>query len=364
MKPLHTARSAELNDPAEEPADSAGDPEAPLVAEDDAHEEIDLDEDVYGASFFTIAFDSYELFAGQDHDGLSLGLNAYRMFFTLMLLLANYALQLGLLTWITLYVALPSVHRAETLYKRYHAEVFVDEEFQVDLWDKWEGRDMLCSIAFSQYWFMFAILSLWWVSMSIEVKRTMQLYFRLSEIPVAKDIKETIATFDSPERKNLVYKLTREVRVLLYVTLVLPKLAIATVLLVVGSVWLAATDSFSDLVLNSVALGFVINIDELIYDGLIPHTMKNNIRITKVWKPGEKEDKLHEELIKKAYRDATLIFLSVVLGVALYMSPYGQGVPMLGIFPTYQHDTLACPRLWQQKTAQVCTPGQPCFPLS
>jgi hypothetical protein len=368
--PLRSSRSAEF---AENPSGGTNTPErgpdpevgCPIPNLLDDHEEISLDPDVYDASFFSITFDSYELFTGLDRDGISLWVNVYRMFFTLLLLLANYALQLGLLCWISMFVALPSVHRAQTVYQSYHAVVFEQGEFQQHLWEAWEPerREALCSVAFSQYWFMFAILSIWWITMSNEVKRTMQLFFRIADIPSTGDIQEMLCRVDEPERKNFVMKLTVNVRIVLNVTLVIPKLAIALLLLTVGTVWLAATDSYSDLVLNSVALGFVINIDELIFEGLIPQTMKNNIAITKVWKGGEAEDKLHEDQIKRAYRDATLIFLTVVLGVAFYMSSYGQSIPWIGIFPKFNHDDLACPSWWSERTKEVCTRGQNCFPF-
>ena len=55
------------------------------------------------------------------------------------------------------------------------------------------------------------------------------------------------------------------------------RLAIACLLLVSGAEWLAYTTSMSDMLLNAVALEFVLNIDELVFEALGPLQLKNVI---------------------------------------------------------------------------------------
>ena len=56
-------------------------------------------------------------------------------------------------------------------------------------------------------------------------------------------------------------KITTPIRWALYLILLLPTMAISMTLLTISTVWLAATDSFADLILNAIALEFVSAID-------------------------------------------------------------------------------------------------------
>jgi len=329
---------------------------------DDA-EQIDLDEDVYGAVIFSLVYDSYELLTGVDYDGLDWRVNAYRIFFCLLLLCCNYLLQIGLLVIIYTYVALPSMSNAQRVYQSYHAEVFVSGDFQQDLWDKWDGADDLCNIAFGNYWFMFMILTLWWINMVIEVRKTVELYNSFAGLGNTTNPHTIISRVKDPEKLNLILNLTVWIRAVLYTLLILPKFIIAAFLLVVGTIWLASTDSFENLVLNSVALGFLINIDETIFAGLVPKTMKKNIAITKIVNLSVSAEAGYLLEVMRRYRDSTLCFIAVVGGVGFYMSSWGQMIPGIGIFPGYLKDTSPCSSWWGKKALEVCAYGTECFKL-
>lgn len=328
-------------------------------------EMIDLDEDVYGAIVYTITFDWFELLTGRDYDGLDTRVNAYRMVFCSLMLIGNYALQLGLLYIIYWYVAAPSRTNAQKIYQNYHAEVFVKGEFQQHLWEKFDGADDLCNIAFGNYWFMYAILGLWWISMVIEVRKTELLYLRFRSLENTTDPTTIITRIETPEKTNLILNLTWQMRAVLYTIIIIPRVIIAAGLLFVGTVWLAATDSFENLVLNSVALSFLINIDEIIFAGLVPYTMKKNINITKLVNINLHVVEGHLLQIVRGYRDSTLWLIFVVAGVAFYLSSYGQAIHGFGVFPGYLADTFGCQGWWRDKVEPVCKRGMTdCFKMS
>jgi len=328
-------------------------------------EMIDLDEDVYGAIVYTITFDWFELLTGRDYDGLDTRVNAYRMFFCLLLLIGNYCLQFFLLYIIYWYVAAPSRTNAQKIYKHYHAEVFVKGEFQQHLWEKFDGADDLCNIAFGNYWFMYAILGLWWISMVIEVRKTELLYLRFRSLENTTDPTTIITRIEMPDKLNLILNLTCQMRAVLYTIIIIPRVIIACGLLFVGTVWLAATDSFENLVLNSVALSFLINIDEIIFAGLVPYTMKKNINITKLVNINLHVVEGHLVQIVRGYRDSTLWLIFVIGGVAFYLSSYGQNIWGFGVFPGYLGDTFGCPGWWKEKVQPVCERGMTdCFKMS
>ena len=75
-----------------------------------------------------------------------------------------------------------------------------------------------------------------------------------------------------------VKKITTPIRWALYLILLLPKMAISMTLLTIRTVWLAATDSFADLILNAIALEFVSAIDELLFEAMLPASSRAILR--------------------------------------------------------------------------------------
>merc|ERR1712070_780939 len=72
------------------------------------------------------------------------------------------------------------------------------------------------------------------------------------------------------ELECLIVCMTMRVKILLFVFIFVPKIVIAIFLSCVGSVWLMASENVSDLILNSLALSFVTNVDELICTVFFP----------------------------------------------------------------------------------------------
>jgi len=340
----------------------------------DDGEYIDIDDDVYGAAMFSVTFDFFEMFSGKDHDGLGIHLNIYRVCFVLFLLLANYVLQLGMLAWVYLYVALPQVHEAQSTYRNYHADLFDVEHGKVvghfgKRWDEWSQVDELCNLAFSNFWFMYAIICLWWILMLTEVRKTERMWRKFRQLKSTQTADEMIVKLEiDGEVTSLVMKLTTFTRFTLYFALLLPKLIIAVALTVVGTVWLTASTGFSDLILNSVALEFIICIDEILFEGLLPESIKQHIANTKLVIPKPKKTgddnvdaQIHEKKITQGYHRSTMYCFVIIGGVYLFMT-YGQYVPIVGVFPGYLNDA-GCPIWWKQHTERVCKPGVECFPI-
>merc|ERR1719198_678338 len=75
---------------------------------------------------------------------------------------------------------------------------------------------------------------------------------------------------DADDDKIMIIGLTPCVRVVTIAVIILPKFAIGFGLTCLGMIWLTATQSFSELILNSLALEFVISIDDHLFDALLP----------------------------------------------------------------------------------------------
>lgn len=67
-----------------------------------------------------------------------------------------------------------------------------------------------------------------------------------------------------------------------YLFVLLPKYAIALTLLVLGAGFIVNTDSNENLILNALALGFIIELDEMIYEGLIGTRLRQFVEKTPV----------------------------------------------------------------------------------
>jgi hypothetical protein len=333
--------------------------------------EVDLPDDIYGAAMFSFVFDFYDIFGGggENADDLHDSMNILRLIFITIVLLFNYTLQMGMLYWIYVYVVAPSVHTVESVYQKYHRDVFDAEgKYDHDKWKKWDegDKDSLCGIAFASYWFMFAILCLWCYTMLIENRKTERLMKSVKAVEDCTDMKDMIQK--SADGVPQIVKLTKPMDWLIFLVIMVPKMIIGMGLLVIGCVWLMATDSFADLILNAVALEFVVAIDNVLFEAALPLTVAEKVAETKFFikdtSPAQKDarEKYQKDKTVMGYYRSITYFFGVWVFVALMMS-YGQYIPYLGVFPNYAHDA-ECPSYQARISSRICMQGEECFPFS
>jgi len=80
--------------------------------------------------------------------------------------------------------------------------------------------------------------------------------------------------------------LTPVTRFSIFVLVLLPRMTIILAVMLMGCVWLTATDRFDSLILNALALEFVVNVDNLLYTMFFPVSMHNQVENMKVAMPG------------------------------------------------------------------------------
>ena len=133
-------------------------------------------------------------------------------------------------------------------------------------------------------------------------------------------------------------KITTPIRWALYLILLLPKMAISMTLLTIRTVWLAATDSFADLILNAIALEFVSAIDELLFEAMLPASISGDLEETKLWRKQKPLTAAENEAkILGGYKRSCMYFFGTMIAVYCY-TMYGQSLPIIGVFPGYAHD--------------------------
>jgi hypothetical protein len=96
----------------------------------------------------------------------------------LCVLAGNFALQAGMLYWIYSFVVAPSVHSVQSVYQKYHAEVFDENgKYLSENWEDFEEKADLCGIG---------ILCLWWATMLKEMRKNERLWRNVKSLEATK----------------------------------------------------------------------------------------------------------------------------------------------------------------------------------
>jgi len=305
-----------------------------------------LDADVYGAGVYTIIHDTQECLkqvGSARSDGLSEPANMLRVSFSLFGLLINFVMQISLLFFSYKYAVLPSVRHVQVTYREYHAKCFdTNGVYNSTKWDLWDGKDHLCNMVFSNSTFLYIMLVLWWMTMLYEIRECERLFRLVHRLKQPTSVTRT-RTVDGEER---VMQLACPARYAIYVLIWLPRLFVSCCLLVLGTMWLASTACVEDLILNSVALEFVLEVDKTLFGTILPAGVGKrieNLRLAHFKDPNPS----HAYLRSLAYVAFNFG------GVVLYLSPIGQRIPYVNVLPQYANDAL-CPKFWAEQGNRLC----------
>jgi len=325
-------------------------------------EEIEIDEDVYGVAIFSIIHDGTEILSDKNRDHVSLPVNVFRMVFSIVMLLTNFVLQVLMLVLAYQRVVAPSVHKVQSVYKQYRENCYEEGIFRLHRWQDYDEEDKrhLCHMVFGSFWFIYGILFLWWGVMITEVRKNERLVRIINNLGRAVNPDEMFVVGAGREGCDLIVRLTPPVRAFLYGILLLPKFVINFVLLVLGTMWLAATDKFEDLILNAVALEFVISIDELLFRAFIPVSVKQAMTQVRLWNQTEGEPgKFDPHTIVLGLMSSTGWYFVCIIGIPIFLT-FGQSIPFIGVMPGFAND-IDCTDFWASKTQRLCHMDEECF---
>jgi len=360
------AKSRESDDPTAEPGtDPTAEP-----AEEFEQVPKELPPDMWGVAILVTIRDLPLILTCQA-DAVS----CIRGFFGISAMAINLWLQVRILYYVNEYIVGQAVHEAQTDYAQFHREVFnEDGSFDHHSWKQWDGPYMrLCNLAMSKVGFTLAVMFIWTARMLGElrcVERLARDLHHIESLPSGKKTADMLLTTTEgesgdEEADHLVY-LSCLARVTIYILVVIPKFLIAVALLLIGCRWLAATESFSDLILNALALEFIICVDELVYDNFAPQVMQERIAITKIIHKHPKgrsaELKLEaKQTVVWAYAKS-ILYMGICFGWAyLYLQIFQQ------VIPGFTHDIQEHCGGWFQKNYEpICDFGttvDQCFPF-
>jgi uncharacterized membrane protein YkgB len=320
----------------------------------------DIPCDCWGALIFVIVKDLPDIYSGR-----AVVEGYVRTLFVFFAFALNYVIQWSLLFYIWKLLMMPGIEATQDVYRDFHADVWTDEgTFNKNAFtDMSRGRkDALCGLALSQGGFLRVFLILW-VSNNVgelrdnwsKTKSTIM----MPALPQGLDTRLMVRDLpQAPLTEYCVCCLNKKTKVGLLLLVWLPQFLIVVVLSLLGSVWLISAQNTADLILNSLALGFVVKVDELIAMSFFPKKMIRDIEDLCLLLPSNPE----EDIDKLMWNRAWAFFQSSFV-VAACMGIVEVIVHFQPVLPHYEYDVhQACLAHINQLTPWCSYWRTDCFP--
>lgn len=271
--------------------------------EDVDGEPIAFDEDVYSLVISDLAHDFERLGLGNAAAGVQIS----RILASIILLFGCISIQVFLLAEIKKFVTAKAVHDIRRAYAAFELGMHGNDPLHCDMTDNgfcrgkpeffdaslFDGLDgdvqaAACRIPLSQPVFFGIILWLWTTTC---LGQFMKLYRQFMCVIVrTTTTTNSHAVYQNPqpddisdeplppdEKTKIIYQLTCRVKALFTIVVFVPRLLIIFDLLWLGCRWLLATNNFGDLILNAVALEFILLLGEMLYVAMAPERNKSDL---------------------------------------------------------------------------------------
>lgn len=268
--------------------------------EEEKRNNTSVSEDTYGCATASLLRDLQRMDQGEGRPGL----RASRLLFSLGLLAMHISLQCFFLYQIKLFVTAQWVHNIRADYSEYELEMYEVGSTQV-LPDgqhrgypkffhpeRFDGLDdglkmRVCSIPFSQPAFFISVLLIWTLTCIAEIRQCWRMFKALIILaPLVESMSDALndskEELPDKERELVVNGLTPSVKFSMTFLIILPRFILTCVMLWLGCRFLAATNDFSELVLNAIALEFLIGIKDLLYMTIVPERNKRDTQKTEI----------------------------------------------------------------------------------
>jgi len=297
--------------------------ERPERAAGEWHEDLEvverepenLDEDVYGAGIAALVRDSYSLVEGKGE----LVLRVSRLASSFLLMAFVVFLQIFVIKQMQALVASRAVTEIRQIYGRYEFVMYgadvthnyltpngfprgLDQQyFDMANFGRLtdEEKDLACNIPFSQMQILVPILFIWTLTIVADLRRCGDLFVRLIlSTPSITSMKDAVV--EGEGECEIVVGLTKEVKALLALTCMIPRWIIDVYLLWLGCRWLCATPNFGDLLLNSVALEFIVLLKDTLFIGVVPDRNKRATQNTLI-QPWQKKEPANYRVFLSAF---------------------------------------------------------------
>jgi len=276
-----------------------------------------MEEDIYGFAATSLIRDTRMMKKG---DG-SFNLRLSRLVMAQLLVFLNVFLQFMLLLNAKIYVTTHHVEEIRNVYDQFEFHMYGSDEshtyltvngkhrgtddkyFKPELFESLpdEVKSQVCRISISHPKFFMIVILIWTLTclgdMKANIDMMWSLVYSTPTIPAMdraiawEGYIEKDATQERQElmarrlqeihnNERLVIGLSWPVKAYLVVFISLPRLLISLCLLWLGSRWLLSTIGFDDIILNAVALEFVLLLKDLLYKTVVPLRNKMDVQYT------------------------------------------------------------------------------------
>jgi hypothetical protein len=257
-----------------------------------------LEENTYMMAIALLVRDLQRVAQGQG----TIGLRTTRIMYALVLLFLTIFLQIALLACVKIYVTPQDVSSIREIYDTYEFTMYgsdkthttltkygnhrgIDGYFQpgnFNILDD-ETKDAVCNIPFAQVFFLELALFIWTVTCFAQFKVCIESFSSLIVMtPVLNSMAYALAAETNKDKtiSHTIVGLTPFIRAFLVIGVYLPWFCTNVFLLWLGCRWLVATDDYGDMILNAVALEFVLKLKELLYLAMVAERSKRDLRNT------------------------------------------------------------------------------------
>lgn len=325
-------------------------PRGPIEEDEsyDLENDYVLPSDMWGATIFMFIYDFHSLLHGHIEHSFRkvIRLRAAVVFF---LSIINVIMQFTAVYMFRLYVVRLEVSKVQESYATFHRDAFFPNgSLDEDIWQQWWSLPPLdnpfvdlCQSAFAFPGFTAVIMFLWSVRMLGEVREIISLQWQMLRFvwahgprgaPLNHGSVETNHVFRFEDNKSIVIeRVTIELNIVIFLFVMLPRFIIAICVFVSGLTWLASAHSIEELILNALALEFIVSIDELIFAQILPRTYAELVQNTKF----EMQQVLPENLRQILQRRWQLIFGYTVMLMAFVWVYFNF---MQEVLPGFNHD--------------------------
>jgi hypothetical protein len=212
----------------------------------------------------------------------------------------NVYVQMSILLEVNELIATPAKAHVADLYKQftYHCYNIDSDDDTANLvysqdvfdsfhaWDEPAVKIQLCKYPLTAPAFFLLILLIWTFYLMHELKQTLYVWWHTLQLDLPVDGGKV--TFLGLGDNFVITHMSRGLKLWISSTVFMPKLCIAVVLWYIGAGWLTATAGIDNLVLNSLALTFICEVDELIFRTCISEVAKSCLDKTKLPLPSFK----------------------------------------------------------------------------
>mmetsp|Transcript_44922 Transcript_44922/g.112970 ORF Transcript_44922/g.112970 Transcript_44922/m.112970 type:complete len:408 (+) Transcript_44922:43-1266(+) len=285
---------------------------------EESSKRVDIPEDAYGAAILAFVRDVPLLCRRSKIAEDVYELAVWSCAFAVVLLVSNLVLQCSILMYVYHYVVALDIAHVQLRYRDFRRHVFDPAgAFQDNLWPDYAHRDELCQIAMWNRPFYYSVLFCWSLVMIIEIKKSEELIRHIWKVPTCDEPSQMLI---KTEKSQFVIAFTRWTRFCIMGTVGIPKIGISITLLWLGCEWLSATIKFESLVMNTVAMAFIVNIDEILFEAVLPRAHRNDVENIDFLMPkttAVDEDYLLQKK-RKSYRKSLFYMVLLVAFVLLY----------------------------------------------